>query len=507
MGEEAVVTERVANVRAAALTVLLEILEEGELSHLALRRGLRENPDLDRQQRAFLSRLVEGTVERLLELDYVIGQYAHTPLKKMKPVIRTILRMSVYQLLYMDAVPDSAVCNEAVKLAARRGYAGLKGFVNGTLRKIAAEKGELSYPPEDTRQGLSVRYSMPEWIVGQWMTAYGDEVTKRMLRALLEERPLIVHRSTSRVETEALCQSLLAEGVEMISHPYEKDAWMLKGQGLRRLDDLEAFRKGWIQVQDISSQLASLLAVQALQRCAREAKKGQPGSQPCRVLDICAAPGGKSVYVADAILARGLPAEICSRDVSEEKVSLIRQNQERLGLANLNAEVWDAREFDASWEQRADVVIADLPCSGLGIMARKSDIKYRMTCDQLQELAVLQRRILSVAWRYVKVGGYLIYSTCTIDSRENEENFRWFWEQYPFEPVNLCDWLPNSMWKTDEEGMGEIHGKMPEKISDWVQITGCRPKDMQAGHLQLLPGIHDSDGFFLSALRRKGDTP
>ena len=460
--------QKKADVRAAALSLLLEILEHGEMSHLALRRGLREY-GFDQRQRAFLSRLTEGTVERCLELDYVIGLYSRTPVAKMKPAIRTLLRMSAYQLLYMDAVPAAAVCNEAVKLAARRGFAGLKGFVNAILRKIAAEKGAIPYPPEDTVQGLSVRYSMPAWLVEKWSAGYGRKTARQMLQALLSERPLMVHCNASRAAEETVRESLLSQGVEAKPHPYDAAAWSLQGPGLTRPEDLEAFRKGWIQIQDISSQLAAGLAVRALLEC---------GGSP-QVLDLCAAPGGKSVYVAGEALARGLPARILARDVSEEKVALIRQNRDRLGLTNLETEVWDALTADPSWEGRADVVMADLPCSGLGILARKRDIKYRITPVQMDELAKLQRRILSVAWRYVKPGGYLVYSTCTIHPAENEENVRWLREQFPFVPADLREWLPKGL---------------------------CRePANLREGCLQLLPGIHDSDGFFLSVLRRKSE--
>ncbi len=463
--------------RALALSILLEIFEEGEMSHLALRRGLAKNPGLERRQRAFLTRLTEGTVERALELDYVIGRYSRTPVRKMKPAIRAILRMGVYQLLYMDGAPDSAVCNEAVKLTVRRGYGGLKGFVNGVLRRIAAEKETIVYPPADTLQGLSVRYSMPEWLVERWQAVYG-ETTERILQALLRERPLIVHRSAWKASPEAIRKSLMAQGVQLSPHPYDEAAWILAGEGTARLREMEAFQKGWIQVQDISSQLASSLAVRALVKSG-QCLKDSPhrAGELLQVLDVCAAPGGKSAYVADAALAEELPARIVSRDISEEKADLLRQNRGRLGLTNWEIEVWDALVFDPFWEGRADVVIADLPCSGLGILSRKGDIKYRLTPDKLRELADLQRRILAVAKRYVKPGGYLIYSTCTINREENEENVRWFQENNSFAAVDLSGWLP--------------------KIAD------CPPDDLRAGRLQLLPGVHDSDGFFLSAFQRK----
>ena len=474
----------VPNPRGVALDILIEILEKDSLSHLALRRGLKAHPEYDKQQRAFLTRLVEGTVERRLEMDYIIGRYSSVSMKKMKPVIRNILRMGVYQLLYMDAVPDSAVCNEAVKLATKRGFSGLKGFVNGLLRKVAAEKNQISYPDENTEEGLSVRYSMPRWLVDIWMSAYGLEQTRQMLQAVLTERPLIVHHNQSGADAETVKESLAAQKVEVEPHPYHGDAWILRG--VDHLDALEAFVKGWIQPQDISSQLTSSLAVEAMkarwqQVCQSQQEDGQTnalqeGNQnlSLRILDVCAAPGGKSMYVADAAKALSIPASVVSRDLTEDKTAMIEENRRRLHLENLQVQAYDALVYDPAWEEEADLIIADLPCSGLGIMGRKNDIKYRMTPQTQQELADLQRQILSVIWRYIKPGGYLLYSTCTINPAENDENFRWIQENYPFHAVDIRPWLPEAL----------------------------RTESAAGGSLQLLPGVHDSDGFYLTALQR-----
>ena len=456
----------VPNPRGVALDILIEILEKDTLSHLALRRGLKAHPEYDKQQRAFLSRLVEGTVERRLEMDYIIGRYSSVSMKKMKPVIRNILRMGVYQLLYMDAVPDSAVCNEAVKLATKRGFAGLKGFVNGLLRKVAAEKDKIPYPDENTVEGLSVRYSMPQWLVDIWLAAYGLDQTTQMLQAVLTERPLIVHHNQSGADAETVRASLAAQKVEVQPHPYHGDAWILRG--VDHLDALEAFVKGWIQPQDISSQLTSSLAVQAMK------DRWQQVGTDLRILDVCAAPGGKSLYVADAAKALSIPATVLSRDLTEDKTTMIEENRRRLHLDNLQVQPHDALVYDESWENQADVMIADLPCSGLGIMGRKNDIKYRMTSETQQELADLQRQILSVIWRYVKPGGYLLYSTCTINPAENDDNFCWIQENYPFRSVDISFWLPGAL----------------------------RTESAAGGSLQLLPGVHDSDGFYLTALQR-----
>lgn len=516
------------NLRALALNILMEILEKDTMSHLALRQGLQSCGHLDKQQRAFLTRLVEGTVERRLQLDYILNQYSRTPVPKMKPVIRTILRMSVYQILFMDSVPDSAVCNEAVKLTAKRGMTGLKGFVNGLLRKISSEKEQITYPSSETAEGLSIRYSMPRWLVEKWLPVYGADRTQQMLQGILEERPLIVHVNASRQSREIIEKSLADGHVQTETHPYSKDAWILGG--VDRLDALEAFQKGWIQPQDISSQLASSMAVQAMRLCEynrqtggshkenAEKDRGSSAIPVIKILDVCAAPGGKSLYVADAAAALSIPAEVTSRDLTAEKAAMIEENVRRIGLTNLHPEVYDALQYDSSLTENIDVLIADLPCSGLGIMGRKNDIKYRMTETAMTDLAALQRQILSVIWQYVKPGGYLIYSTCTINEEENQQNLRWLQETCPFTPVDITPWLPAELQSCQMTEETHTQTEAPCLTTELRTCqteteTDTQPGDCNfsaggamtssQGYLQLLPGIHNSDGFFFSVLQRK----
>ncbi len=450
--------------RAAALQVIIDVLEKGELENRMLDSELGRHPSWSSSERAFFARLAEGTVERCLELDYVIDSFSRTPAKKMKPVIRGILRMGTYQLLYMDSVPDRAACNEAVQLAKKRGLAGLAGFVNGVMRAIAAGKDGRTYPPADTPEGMSVRYSMPLWMVKKWLSLYGAEVTEKLLCAMLSERPLCVHMNLSLAQEEQIKKSLEEQGIEAAAHPYSPEALILSGAG--RPDGIEAFKNGWLQVQDISSQLASSLAVRALREVS-----GHPG--PFRVMDLCAAPGGKSVYLADVAGRMGLPVTVTARDLTQEKVRQIEENRARTGLNRIETQVKDARVFDQRDRETADVVIADLPCSGLGIMGRKKDIRYHVTPESLDSLVKLQREILTASWQYVKPGGFLIYSTCTINSEENEKNALWLAEEFPFQLLEAGDWL-----------------------------FGGAPK--MGRFLQLLPGVHDSDGFFAAVLRRTG---
>ena len=475
------------NPRAAALRVITAVMEEGELGHRALADELSRHPSWSGSEKAFFTRLAEGTVERCLELDYVIGCFSRTPVRKMKPVIRGILRMGAYQLLYMDSVPDRAACSEAVKLAKKKGFTGLSGFVNGVMRAIADGKDGRTYPPADTPEGMSVRYSMPIWIVEKWQALYGPVVTKQILEAMLTERPLCVHMNLSRASEKEILESLQKQGIEAKPHPYSSEALVLARAG--RPGGLAAFEKGWLQVQDISSQLTSSLAVCALREAAgrQAAAEGPAQGQAvsaqetaegpaCRVvLDVCAAPGGKSIYLADAAARLGQPVRVISRDLTADKIRQIEENKRRTGFEKMELQVRDARELAEEERETADVVIADLPCSGLGIMGRKKDIRYHVTPESLHSLAALQREILQTVWQYVKPGGYLIYSTCTINPEENEENARWFGSHFPFQLRDVGEWLPAGAPKTGR-------------------------------YLQLLPGVHDSDGFFAAVFRRTGGT-
>ena len=409
-------TDQKVNIRAAALELLLEITGGKMYSHVALRGALERYQYLAKQDRAFLTRLTEGTLERMLELDYIIDRYSRVPVKKQKPVIRCILRMSVYQLRYMDRIPASAVCNEAVKLAGKKGFGSLKGFVNGVLRNIAREEGPIPYP------GLWVQYSTPEWIVRQWTEEYGEETAIRMLQDQYEEKPLTIRVNLKKITREALAEQLRKEGV----HAQETEGvdCALSITGYDPLRALPSFRAGLFQVQDVSSMKAALMAA--------------PGPGAC-CIDVCAAPGGKSLHLADLLGGTGM---VEARDLTEQKVDLILDNMKRAGVRNMKAVRMDATVPDPASYEKADIVLADLPCSGLGVLRKKRDLKYRMTPEQQQELVRLQREILSVVWRYVKPGGTLIYSTCTVHKEENEGNTRWFLTQFPFILKEQVQMLP-----------------------------------------------------------------
>ena len=389
----------------------------------------------------------------------MIECFSKVPIHNMKPLIRNLLRMSIYQLKYMDSVPDSAVVNEAVRLAQKRGFYNLKGFVNGVLRAAARDMDEIAWPSgeEDPLEYLSVSYSMPQWILRKWLEQFSFEEVEEVCRSFQDEKPVTVRLRTEHVSREEIIASLREEGCEVTQHPYLDYAVRISGYNY--LMALTAFRQGWIYVQDVSSMLVSEIAA-------------PNWGDYC--IDVCAAPGGKSVHLADKLKGSGY---VEARDKSEDKVDMMQSNIERLRIINVVAALQDATVFDQKSFHKADIVLCDVPCSGLGVIGKKQDIRYRMNPTRQEELVRIQRRILSVSQNYVKPGGVLIYSTCTIGADENQMNLKYFLENFPFRLESIDPYIP--------------------------QQLRCRTS--AGGYLQLLPGVHDTDGFFLARLKRNDE--
>lgn len=427
------------NDRELILEILLMITKEGEYSHIALRQVLDQYQYLDKKERSFITRVVNGTLERMIEIDYILNQFSKVKVNKMKPVIRTIMRSSVYQLKYMDAIPPAAVCNEAVKLAGKRGFSQLKGFVNGVLRNISRNLEKVEYPEEDLHN-MSVKYSLPTWILEEWIGDYGKEKAELMAEASLETPPLSVRFNEDKIAKKNLMDLLRRENVEVAEVEGLPCALYLSGYD--RLTALDSFNKGYYQVQDVSSMQVAYLA---------NPREGD------YCIDVCAAPGGKAIHVAELLKGSG---RVEARDLTDYKVDLIWDNIERSGLDNIEAKRQDATILSKDSVDKADLVIADLPCSGLGVLARKVDLKYKMTLESQRELEHLQRQILSTVKSYVKPGGTLIYSTCTVNRKENTLNAHWFERENP-----------------------DFHLELEE---------------------QRLQGIHEGDGFYIARFRREG---
>ena len=413
------------SVRELVLDILIEVNEKEQYSHLVIRDVLNKYQYLEKQERAFLTRLAEGTIEHMLEMDFIINSFSKVKVNKMKPLIRNLLRMSVYQLKYMDAIPDAAVCNEAVKLARKRGFGQLRGFVNGVLRNIARELAHLQYPDEKLEpvRFLEVTYSVPAWMVEQWIKDFGYEQTKEICASFLHERPITIRTNLTKTTPEELMDKLEAEGVTV--NKIEKLPYAFEISDYDYLQALESFEAGLFYVQDISSMMVAEIAAP---------EKGN------YIIDVCAAPGGKSSHLAEKMEGTGT---VEARDLTEYKVSLIEENIERHGLENMNAVQMDATVYDEASKEKADVLICDLPCSGLGVMGKKTDIRYKMTAEKQKDLVQLQRQILDTVYTYVKKGGTLVYSTCTIHKDENAGNVEWFVKKHPeFEVLSSEQMFP-----------------------------------------------------------------
>ena len=445
--------------RRLVLDILLECEKQGAKSTDIIKAVLDKNDFLEQRDKAFIRHLAEGCVERAITLDHVIDSFASTKTSKMKTPVKLIMRMGVYQILYMDSVPDSAACNEAVSLAISKGLSGLKGFVNGVLRNIARNRDDIKWPDKekDPLAYLSVVYSMPVWIAKQLCSEYGFERTECMFKAFRCERAVSINIISD--DQEELIPAWEKAGVNVIKSPYLDNAYMIKdAPGIGRL---KGFDEGAFIVQDAGSMLS--VAVAGI-------REGDT------VIDLCAAPGGKSMCAA---VRCGKSGRVYSYDLSDIKADRIRENADRLKLENMEIAVHDATVYDESLKDKADVVIADLPCSGLGVMGRKADIRYRLKPEDIAALAALQRDILKNAVKYVKPGGLLMYSTCTVSKRENDCNRQWLLDNFDLEAVGFEDKLPKEL-KNDTAAEG------------YLQLICGEPA-----------GLPLLDGFFISLYRRK----
>lgn len=446
------------NGREVVLDILLELSKENEYSNVLITAVLEKYDYLDGKEKAFIKRVSEGTIERRIQIDYVLDRFSKVPVKKMKPLIRELLRMSVYQVLFMENVPDAAVCNEAVKLAKKRRFQSLQGYVNGVLRAVVRKKEQIVYPDRQTDdiEYLSVCYSMPRWLTEHFCAAYGREQCEAILAAFLQRGAVSVRMQETLDEKErmALIEVWRQAGVSVQAHPYLPYAMTVqKADGIR---SLAGYQEGAFAVQDVSSMLVV------------EAAGIKPGDT---VIDVCAAPGGKALHAAAKLKGTG---QVIACDVTEYKTAKIEENRARMGMENVSVRVQDARITDKTLIGLADVLIADVPCSGLGVIGKKQDIKYRVSRQSMEEVVALQREIIDNVVQYLKPEGIMMYSTCTMNPAENEEMTEWICRTYDMETVSMTQAMPE-----------ELHGQA------------------ERGYVQLLPGVHGTDGFFMAKLRRR----
>ena len=481
------------NSRALAALIIDKTLEQGGKSHELLREVFRQQPDPDARERNFITALVHGTVGSALTLDHYLGQVSRIPVGQLKPYLRSVLRMGLYQILYMDRIPASAAVNESVKLIRKRFGEGLTGFANGVLR-AAARKTDWQQP-----EGAA-SLSLPEPLYGYLTGLYGEEATRRMAEYFLAAAPLWGRVNESRISPAEAAALLAKDGFDAVPHPLVPSALRIsrkpeteeKG---RSLEQAEAIRGGFVQLQDLSAQLAVSAAAPT------------PGG---KVLDLCAAPGGKSLQAADRMRDDG---EVTACDLTEAKCRLICENIEKSGFTCLKVRQADATVLEPDFENAFDLVIADLPCSGLGTASRKPEIKYRVTKEQIAELAVLQRQILANAVRYVKPGGKLLYSTCTFTKEENADNALYIENELGLQPAPLAlpDGIPGftpgahtlqilpgvSLERSEPDNTfeGSCEALCPEKVFVRAR-SGQEPAGREAP-------IELGDGFFISLFAKE----
>jgi len=429
------------NSRGLAVDILSDVVEKGAYANIALRKFLAES-QMDSQNRAFVTELVNESIRNLISIDLCINNFSKLPVAKMKPFIRNLLRVSVCQLRHIEKTPDSAAVNEAVILAKKNGYTGLSGFVNGVLRSIARQ------PDLPLMKNEFLRYSYPKWLADNLVRWLGYEEAIRFCKDSHDPPPVTVFVNTIKTNQSNLIACLQAEGVESI--PLGEEFLILRKTG--DIAMLQAFQNGMFFVMDPGA----IYTVKALNL--------KPGMT---VMDLCAAPGGKSFVSACYMKNQG---KILAYDLHPHRTALINQAKKNMGFTCIYPETRDALVYESVFENVADAVLLDAPCTGFGTIRKRPEIKYNRQHKDIADLASKQRELLCVAARYVKPGGVLLYSTCTVAREENINNVQWFLQNHPFamKPPHLpCS---SDMRYIDEKN--------------------C---------LQILPGT-TNDGFFVAAM-------
>lgn len=384
-----------ANPRKLAIKALLKIEKDNAYSNITLNSFLKE-ADFTKEDKSFFSALVYGVLDRKITLDFVLSQFMKSPLKKTAPFTLNALRVGLYQIMYMDKIPDSAAVNETVKIIKSSKEGRNAGFVNAVLR--SATRTEIKLPEGDGVSDLSIRFSCPEWIVQGFIADYGTENTVKLLEESLAAPPLTLRVNTVKTATDELMEKLSAMGINVQKGEIPDSLIVEKGMDI---DGNPLYKEGLFYAQDYASQKAVSVLAPA------------PNS---RVLDLCAAPGGKSFTMASLM---GNNGEIVSCDLYEARVGLIEKSAKRLGFDIIKATVNDATVYNEKLGE-FDYILCDVPCSGLGVIRRKPELKYKSQSD-FEELESIQHCILKNAVKYLKKGGKLLYSTCTLRQAENEK--------------------------------------------------------------------------------------
>ncbi|KKI92676.1 16S rRNA methyltransferase [Bacillus sp. SA1-12] len=443
------------NVRDVAVETLLQIEKNQAYSNLLLNTMINKYK-VNEKDIALLTELVYGTLQRRETLDYFLAGFLKKA-KKIEVWVQILLRISIYQMVYLDRIPERAVLFEAVEIAKKRGHKGIASFVNGVLRSVQREGIPNLEELRDPILNLSIKTSHPLWMVKKWVEQFGYEETEKMCEENLVPPSQTARVNQTKITVEELLEELQNKGIGIERGDLSEDAIKgLKGN----LALTEAFKEGKLTIQDESSMLVARVL------------NPQPGE---KILDACAAPGGKSTHLAERMKGTGI---VHSLDLHEHKVKLIKQQADRLQLQNIEAEALDSRKAGERFEKESfDRILVDAPCSGFGVIRRKPDIKYTKTGEDVNRLAALQHSILQAVAPLLKRNGVLVYSTCTIDHEENTDVVQKFLEDHP-----------------DFERDESITDTLPKRLHPYIKN----------GEIQLLPHYFGSDGFYIACLRKKG---
>lgn len=446
-----------ASAREVALDVLVRVEQQGAYSNLLLGSSLQKGA-LSREDTGLATELVYGTISRMITLDYVLEGFVSKGVAKLQPWVRNLLRLSLYQIMYLDRVPSHAAVNEAVNIAKKRGHQGISGMVNGVLRSVL-RAGELPVLPEglSREERISIVHSHPLWMVHRWSAEYGTDTAEAICAANNEAPAVSVRVNTTMISREALLAEMLEAGLEASESKVSPFGVIVKGGGNMALTSW--YRDGYLSVQDESSMLvAEVVAPEA----------------GMKVLDCCAAPGGKSAHMGELMKDEG---SILANDLHEHKAKLIADQAARLGLECIATLSGDALQLGAALQPESfDRILLDAPCSGLGVIRRKPDLKWRKQPGDVDSVAALQHELLQSVAGLLKPGGVLVYSTCTTEQAENGRIIGDFLERNPgFAPVSF-------------------------KTAVWERLEGTA---IAAGDgIQLLPHHFGSDGFYIARLER-----
>lgn len=443
--------------REIALKVLFDVNEKQAYSNISLNKHL-EAYDLKKVEKSFITELVYGTIQWRLTIDWIIQKFSSVKLKKMSPWILNILRLGVYQIMYLDKVPESAACNESVNLAKKYGHSTTSRFVNAVLRNLVRNKENIEYPDreKDFENFLCIKYSHPEWMVKNWIKRFGNDFTEALLISNNKLPDFSIRVNTLKLTKAQLIEQFDQNNIEYMDGKYIEDALILKNPS--GISKMEVFKQGYFHIQDESSMLVGGIL---------DPKPGE------LVMDVCSAPGGKATHLAQLMGNKGT---VIARDIHKHKISIINDTAKRLGIDIIKAEHFDATIVDENYLNRVDKVLVDAPCSGLGIINRKPDIKWSRTIEDKKGITEIQIKILKTAAEYVKGGGTLVYSTCTIEWEENEGIIKEF------------------LKSNKEFYLEDLTPFIPSKI---IKATA------KEGYIQLLPSIDEIDGFFIARLKKR----